>query len=201
MQPGTDYVVEFYISLADYMESSIDRIGAYLSPEAVMLDTDSIIPLSPQVNANDFVSDVSSWTRIADTIQVTEECHFITIGNFFADDMTSTLPNPSASGAPGSYGAFYFLDDIRVEALTSLGVDEFVTERFSLYPSLVKDILTVELTEKSGIEVYDSQGQLILSQIMTIGRHYIDMSKYASGSYSVLFKGSDHVESKQIIKR
>lgn len=201
MQPGVDYEVEFYVSLGDYMEKYTDRIGAYLSLDPVSLLSDSVLAYSPQVMSNDFVDDIVEWTRVIDTIQVTEPCQYITIGNFFADTETTTLDNPSASGAVSTYGAFYFLDDVRVELVNPVGLDELSSSTYNLYPNLVFDILHIDLALEAEVEIYDVHGRLVHSSSEGIGTQSIDLSSLSQGQYVVLLNQANDVRSSRIMKR
>ena len=124
---GGRYVVECYVSLADYTELGTDQLGLYLSTQPVSLATDGVLNYTPQVIANSVVSNTQDWIRVADTVIATDSYSYLTIGNFSSDAQTPTTANPTFSGEPGTYGSYYFIDDIRVERVldsTSVGLIE-----------------------------------------------------------------------------
>lgn len=130
---GGKYVVECYVSLADYTEYATNKLGMYLSTQTVNQLSDGLLNYSPQVLANGPVTNTNDWVRVADTIIAAEAFAYLTIGNFSTDAQTSLTANPTSSGQPGSYGAYYFVDDVRVERVLSnpnVGLDELnATER------------------------------------------------------------------------
>jgi hypothetical protein len=115
---GGKYVVECYVSLADYTEFATDRLGIYLSTQPVSVSSDGVLNYTPQVLANGVISNIQDWVRVADTLIATEAHSYLTIGNFSTDAQTPTTSNPTNSGQPGTYGAYYFVDDVRIERVT-----------------------------------------------------------------------------------
>lgn len=121
------YRVSFYISLADSTELATSRIGAHLSTSAQSLGTNNVLVLNPQVEATTVIDDTTNWVLVVDTIEVPAAYEYLTIGNFYDDANTDTTLNPGSSGAAGTYGAYYFLDDVAVERVcpeVTLGPDQ-----------------------------------------------------------------------------
>jgi hypothetical protein len=73
----------------------------------------------------------------------------------------------------------------------------------SLFPNPLENTLYLQLNETTGkgrIELYNSQGQLILSQLVLGNTLYpIDLSSISQGLYSVRFYGENEVVTKKII--
>ncbi|MFN8394705.1 MAG: gliding motility-associated C-terminal domain-containing protein [Bacteroidia bacterium] len=111
------YAVEFYVSLAEFTEFGTNRLGAHLSVGPVIIGTSTVITATPQVNAQGLISDTQNWVRIADTITADQPYDYLTFGNFFSDAVTQLVANPTSSGLPGCYGAYYYLDDVSVERI------------------------------------------------------------------------------------
>ncbi len=121
------YRVSFYVSLADSTELSTSRIGAHLSTTAQSLGSDGVLVLNPQIEASSVIDDTTNWVLVVDTIEVPAAYEYLTIGNFYDDANTDTTINSGGSGAPGTYGAYYFLDDVAVERVcpeVTLGPDQ-----------------------------------------------------------------------------
>ena len=127
LEPCRLYRVSFYVSLADSTEFSTSKIGAHLDTAPQMLGTDNVLVLNPQVEASGVIDDATNWVLVVDTIEATSAFEYLTIGNFYDDANTDTTSNPNSSGKPGTYGAYYFLDDVAVERVcpeVSLGPDQ-----------------------------------------------------------------------------
>ena len=112
---GKRYVVECFVSLADYTEFGTDRLGMYLSAQPVSLQTDGVLNFTPQVTSNGVIMDKQNWVRVVDTVIATDSYAYLTIGNFSSDAQTPKTNNPTSSNQPGMYGSYYFIDDVRVE--------------------------------------------------------------------------------------
>jgi gliding motility-associated-like protein len=127
--PCRKYEIEFYVSLGDFQEFAIDRIGANLATTPTLMSLYGVLPLLPQVQATGPVTDVLGWTRVSGIIEADQAYEYLTIGNFFPDDSVGTTPNPTASGQPGTYGAYYFLEDVAVTPIcltADLGQDQTI---------------------------------------------------------------------------
>ena len=126
---GGLYLVEFYVSLADSTEFATSNIGGILSTSAIFQPGDGVYIASPQIEATSVISDDQSWTRIIDTITATDAFAHLTIGNFYDDNSTTLVAHPTNSGAPGTYGSYYFIDDIRVERVYLVDLGYTVTSK------------------------------------------------------------------------
>lgn len=199
MIAGNTYRVEFYVSLADSMEHSIDKIGAYLSAEAIGSSNSEPLSYTPQVVADGFISDVVNWVQITDTIVAQDDYTYITIGNFFDDANTNTEVNPLSSGAPGTYGAFYFLDDVKIEEVNTTGINDLNELTYAIYPTIVRDELTVQLAETCIIEIYNSLGQIIFTKRAS-GKINVNMSTLPKGVYIVSLRNEKMHLSRKVIK-
>lgn len=132
---GKKYVVECFVSLADYTEFGTDRLGICLSVQPVSLQSDGVLNFTPQVISNGVILDKQNWVRVSDTLIATDSYAYLTIGNFSSDAQTTKVNNPTSSQEPGTYGSYYFIDDVRVELVredttAGIGLNELkVTER------------------------------------------------------------------------
>ncbi|NEN25445.1 T9SS type A sorting domain-containing protein [Cryomorpha ignava] len=200
MIAGHTYRVEFYVSLADSMEKSIDKIGAYLSAYQINSGSSDPLNYSPQIVAEDFIDDAVNWVLISDTIWAEDDYAYITIGNFYNDNATNTIENPLSSGAPGTYGAFYFLDDVKIEEINTTGTNEINVNDFSVFPTMVIDELTITLLKKSSINIYNSLGQVVFSKQQNNGVIKVNMSGFSKGVYIVSIQNNNGFISRKVIK-
>lgn len=143
---GQKYIVECYVSLADSTEFATNQVGMHLSVQPITLANDGVLNYTPQVISNGYISDTQNWILISDTITATDSYAYLTIGNFSTDVQTPTIANPSASGNVGTYGAYYFIDDIRVEMYSD-----------TTHPEV--GILELSATEKTLIKIVDFMGR------------------------------------------
>ncbi|HIA35458.1 MAG TPA: T9SS type A sorting domain-containing protein [Flavobacteriales bacterium] len=200
MITGNTYVIEFYVSLADSMELSIDKIGAYLSVNKPAHTSDGPLNYTPQVLSSTFVNDVSNWVLISDTIVAQDAYSHITIGNFYDDNSTNTMANSTSSGAVGTYGAFYFVDDVRIEEINTTRINDIQNDKLLIYPTNVTEILNLNIPFDSWVEIHNCRGQLIYSQYMGNGLKEINMSNFSKGIYIVSVQNGVKALIRRIVK-
>jgi hypothetical protein len=99
-------------------------LGLHLSTQQISIGTDGVLNYTPQVLPNSAIMDTSEWVRVADTLTATEAYEYLTIGNFSSDAQTPTTYNPGYNPQPGTYGAYYFIDDVRVERIQQPNVGQ-----------------------------------------------------------------------------
>ncbi|HKR07096.1 MAG TPA: hypothetical protein VJY62_20835, partial [Bacteroidia bacterium] len=108
---GVQYTVEFNVSLNDGYIQAINEMGAYLSPMLPGPYPNSLhIPVTPQIQNSGILGSTSSWMLVTGTFIAAGGERFITIGNF-NDDLNTTI---TMVGNTGSFGAYYFVDDVSV---------------------------------------------------------------------------------------
>lgn len=187
MVVGTSYVVSFYVSLADNMEKSTRNIGAYLSANPVSGSSSNPLPYQPQVEADNFITEVSDWVLITDTVVALEHYEYLTIGNFYDDQTTATQPNPGYSGQPGTYGAYYFIDDVSVVQVGTSPTVSVDAEAVQIYPNPTADKLRIQLPEAYPVvrvQLFDVIGASLFSQRYTTQDLLeLDVSQLPNGTY------------------
>ncbi len=107
---GQDYVVSFYVSLANNSKFACNNIGAYLSVTAPFSASSLVLAFTPQINEPSIVTDTVNWILISGVYTATGGEQYITIGNFFDDASTSNSINLSTS----FFSTFYLIDDVSV---------------------------------------------------------------------------------------
>ena len=197
---GNSYVIEFFVSLADSIEYAVDKVGAYLSTNPISSANYTYMDYTPQVISDGFMDNSDNWESISDTIIALEAYTYLTIGNFYNDVSTDTQPNPLSSGGVGAYGSFYFIDDVRIEEITPVGIGNAEDESFLIYPTLISDVLNLKIPFKSSIEIYNSIGQLVYSQPAERGFNTINTSAFSGGVYIISVRDGERVLTRRIVK-
>lgn len=154
---GDIYLVECYVSLADSVEFASDQLGMLLSSQVVTQPNNLVINSSPQIQFNGMITDVQNWVLITDTIVATEAFQYLTIGNFNSDANTNLQANPTYSSKPGTYGAYYFIDDVSVTHMRSVNTVNYTINKDKKRVKVI-DLMGRETKVKPGIPliyIYD----------------------------------------------
>ncbi len=186
---GNIYDVEFYVSLHDGYIQAIEEIGAYISVTAPGPFSNVLhINFTPQIeNTSGAVIDTAGWKQVSGQFTASGGEQFITIGNFH-DDAGTTITQP---GTFGSYGAYYFVDDVSVTetgatALNSINSNSEITVSVN-----AGNIVKINLPENMLLNTnnvyycYDLSGKCISSAKVNAAETFIDLSKLSEGFYLV----------------
>ncbi len=117
MVAGQTYCVKFYISLADNVLYSCDRIGVYFANSLVQFPVSHCVsqvplPYTPQLQAPlVLMTDKINWVKLQWNYTATGGEKFFVIGNFFMSSATTTS---SAGGSFTNPFAYYFIDDVSI---------------------------------------------------------------------------------------
>ncbi len=180
---GNSYYVEFYVSLADNVERYTDKLGAYFSDTPITSNTDQPLAYIPQIAATSFISETSHWVKISGILHATSAFNYITIGNFNDDINTLTMANPGSSGAPGCYGAYYYIDDIIVSDVTGVfEMDDLVVATLCPNPFTNRMSITISNNSPCDIILYDLSSRKILQQTFTKSTT-LNTEQLANGMY------------------
>jgi hypothetical protein len=126
MVPGKKYLVSFYVSLAEYSNTAIDRMGIHFKVGSTALSISGPLSFTPQLESTPgaILNERKGWVNISGIVEPTEAfTHFI-IGNFRNNATTNTQTVLDESlgmlggtapgcGGPGIQG-YYFIDDVFV---------------------------------------------------------------------------------------
>jgi len=96
-----------------------------------------------------------------------------------------------------------FIDDVTLYNgdITTVGVDEFSADKFSVYPNPVKDMLNIKSsTAVDNITVYDLLGKVVLQENPGKISPAINMSNLASGSYLVKVTIGDSSKTVKVLR-
>jgi len=205
--PSGKYVVEAYVSLGDFVEFSSNGIGFHLSTSPVSIGTDGVLPVTPQYEVSSLIPEIQEWVRIFDTITVTDAYTYLTIGNFNDDGATTTGANPTASGEAGTYGSYYFVDDVRIERVFTGGtshLEELSGLNVRIFPNPTSDVVGIDLQKVEGvekIELLDANGKVIWSESNVSDGIEIDLRQFEDGVYFVRVNTSLNSFVEKIVKR
>lgn len=205
MEIGSEYIIEFYVSIADSTEFSVDNVGAYLSVNPIFLSYDGVLDYEPQIQFPSFVDDSENWVRIADTIVATESFEYITIGNFNDDDNTTTQINPTAGTCVGCYGAYYFIDDVSITELTTTGIEKINwSTAIRSYPNPFNSNLTIEsemMMHNVNIKIHDATGKVIFSKYLENGSEFnLELDALQKGVYFMDVSHDKGMQTLRLIK-
>ena len=178
---GVEYLVKFYVSLADSSEYSVNSLGAYLSNNAISSPSLNVFNVTPQVVNNGGVTPLTNkniWYEISDTITAVGGEEYITIGNFEFDSVRDTT---AVSGGIVSGESYYYIDDVSVEtkptSINEIDIDNIL----NVYPNPVNNMLNIKLN-KTG--EYSAQLFDMLGNIMSQKRMIKDGDSFSTDSYS-----------------
>ncbi|NOQ75202.1 MAG: T9SS type A sorting domain-containing protein [Crocinitomix sp.] len=201
------YIVSFYTSLADNIEYGATGLGAYLSTDAPSIGTDGVLDFDAQVVSTEVILETEDWVLISDTITATEAMGYITIGHFNDDAATTLMANETASGEPGTYGAYYFVDDISVELFidaSAINENEIEKDLMNAFLDPTTNILNVGLIDenkKTSIQLYNSIGQIVYSNdAISESNIQISMASLESGLYILKCENDGVVQTIKIVK-
>jgi hypothetical protein len=91
---------------------------------------------------------------------------------------------------------------IDLESSVTSGLDKSTADKLKIYPNPTKDKLYIsQLNEKSRIEIYNLQGNLILQQNEIIQDSSIDVSDFQKGVYIVKIISNNVVKATSFIKQ
>lgn len=118
LSAGKIYKVEAWVRLASGSTHAVSSLGITLSAGPLTQFGTSPLGFVPLVISNQVVSDPSQWTLLRGFIVAFGGENNVVIGNFrndAASGIVSTMPLP---GSCTFSGAYYYIDDVRVEQVT-----------------------------------------------------------------------------------
>ena len=198
LNPGAQYYCEFYVSLNDGYIQAIKELGAYFSTTLPGPYTNTLhIPVTPQIeNTVALLDDTSLWVRISGYFLASGGEQYVTIGNF-NDDTNTTIVQV---GNVGSYGSYYFVDDVWLSLAEGTGVTEIGSDQVKIFPNPSGDELRISCASPiEAVLLFNTLGERILTSkhLSTVGS--IDLSKIPRGVYYVEINTDGKIFRKKII--
>ena len=182
---GKNYYVEFYLALNPGYIQAIKEAGAYMSDSVPGPYLNALsIPLVPQVKNNGgFIS--YGWNKISGNFTASGGEKYMTIGNFNNDSNTTT----SMVGNIGSYGSYYFVDDVYLGATDSVpqAIDEDLDSHFFISPNPVSSNGPLYINQDKNVpfifDLYNQFGCQISRQVGTESKLKICLNDLPPGFY------------------
>ena len=150
---NTDYMVSFYVNLANSSSVAISSFGVYLSNSALKDTSGGVFPGTPQIitDKDVFFNDTSKWVKVSAYYTASGAERFITIGNFNTDIATDTMQLNTLSTL-----SYYFIDDVSVVPSDSASAPANV---FTPNEDGINDEWIIRnLPKNSLIKIYDRWG-------------------------------------------
>jgi len=176
LQPGAQYDLTMYVSLADSVHYGSDAIGALFSTTAISRSDNFTFTQTPQVlnTSGNFIVDKSNWTRISLSFTADSAYNYITIGNFF-DNAHTPVVTVSGGALPRTY---FYLDDICLipkggQCSVLAGISAGDNDALAIYPNPFFESLQMDVANKAPVEI-------ILYDLFS--RKRIHLKEYSSGS-------------------
>lgn len=127
LMAGQRYNIGFWILRPDSTKYATDGKGMYLSTTPTPQAGNQFIPVTPQIISG-VIMDANNWTLVSGIYTASGGEEWLTIGNFY-DDATTNI-QPTGTGATNGCilitdAAYYFIDDVFVEAHILLPLKQF----------------------------------------------------------------------------
>lgn len=186
-----NYLISFYVSLADAAYYGTNRIGLYLSQNIVNgTGNYGQLNLTPQITSPSIIVNTSIWTEISGIYHAVGGEEYITIGNFY-----NNINNPNGIqqlNNPGAHfgEAYFYIDNVSVTA-TNLSINENIISEVKIYPNPIIDYLNFEFADKSAIKniaIFSPSGLVYSAEL----EDKIDLTFLSSGFYYVVITKLDN---------
>ncbi len=107
LEAGKRYIAECWAQRAYRSNEASNNIGiAFLETP---ISTRDRLPLYITPHVNEEKAQKSGWHKVSGVFDATGKEHFLMIGNFYGDEVTTHEQQPQ-----GERGAYYFIDDVNV---------------------------------------------------------------------------------------
>lgn len=156
LKSDTDYLISFYISLANNSSIAISKLGLYFSAAAEIDTATGVFPRTPQLTTDSgtYFTDTLKWVKISTYYTAIGGERFITIGNFSTDSTTDTLQLNTLSTL-----SYYFIDDVSI--IQSDSSSETANIFTPNEDGVNDDWIIRNLPKNSQIKIYDRWGILV----------------------------------------
>ena len=183
------------MSLADSSIYAVNNIGAYFSVNNIYQSTNYNLNYLPQIlnDSTNPLTDKIKWTLIEGNYIATGGERYLLIGNFSDDYSVDTI------FVGGSWGSFYYIDDVFVGLDTTVNSSEkqFNDESVLVFPNPTNDLLyiTYYLDNDYEFELFDILGKKILSHKLcaNFNNETVLLKDFAEGIYYYKIKSNNKI--------
>jgi len=195
-----EYIVEFYVSLAEKLYTS--KIGARFSNSAINVNTIGVLNFDPHVEQTNPVTNKLHWELLSFDYTANGDEKYLTIGNFRADSLSDTLNLNDMALNSANQMAYYYIDDVAVyENTTGIADNSVSGVGLNVYPNPTSGQLTITLEEEvtASIFIRNSLGQLVLSDKMNGKVHKVEFNS-PPGIYFLQLESNGQFYTEMVIK-
>jgi hypothetical protein len=170
---GKNYLVSFFVSLADRSRYAANDIGVFFSDTLISMSSYPYpLPFTPQIQNNPFsnpLTDTTNWIEIKDTFTAQGGEQYILIGNFKNDANTDTT-NIDVTNPDTDPWAYYYIDYVSVSLDSTIGINELPNQnsKLQLFPNPTQGQFAVSSPGLAGktLYIYNTLGEIILQQFI-----------------------------------
>jgi hypothetical protein len=193
------YEVSLYIHSGSLYGGGIDKFGIAFSTIPLIQDSFEVINFQPQL-VYDTILYTTEWKKIEFEFMADSNYQYLTLGNFYNDEETTSMTfNPCG----GNCGTYYFIDDVSVTIKDVDGINENEVVQINIYPNpaLEKIKINSEITVDKWM-IFDLSSKLIAQNNLNNKRSFeIDVSFLNAGVYYICLETSKGSTVKKIIKQ
>jgi hypothetical protein len=195
MQEGQQYLVKYYVSLAERMTHGIWALQvAFLNDPYFNLSSPTFISIEPSLThtIGNFVTDKEGWTEISGVYTAQGGEQYMYMGNFQANISTESIDVMNGQSTENHYfnSAYYYIDDVYV-GTELLNLEEQIGYHSNLWPNPVQDELNISVNSLSTIQIYSVTGAMILPAFQVNSLISLDVSTWSRGMYLLNVINSD----------
>lgn len=142
---GKTYRFEMYVSLADESQFACNKLGAYLSANAITANNSGPLNVTPQFLTTNYITDKNGWTLVSATYVATGGERYLTIGCFTASNTGNLQGVNGGSGGGWNRMSYYYIDDVSlipdctsIDTLSNVNISRCLGtgSTFTLTPSI-----------------------------------------------------------------
>lgn len=155
---GQRYVASFYVSKAQInLTIATNKIGLHFSTVSFSQVDPEPIDNNSLVYTDSIIEDTLNWVHISGSFIADSSYSFMSIGNFFADTLTSFIAYDSSA-----IYSYYYIDDVSLYASSD---SESVVEQdnfpsIKIFPNPARDQIFIEGYNVKSISIYTVSGSI-----------------------------------------
>ena len=182
LKPQHKYCVNFYVNISNLYAVGINNIGMYISNTYTPMSS-NLFGYTPQINYTGIISDTLNWTNVSGLYVANGGEQFITIGNFYSNTNTDTVP----SSSPYCCVTYMYIDDVSIVDCTDVGADELDIDRgeLAVYPNPATTKITIDVLslKVKNLKILNEAGEIVFQTEIQKNKYTIDVSSFANGIY------------------